>query len=199
MPRGRPPYLPAQENVENTYMDPQYIPAGAYNIAQINQGSLESNVRQAWSLILGDVFSMYEGFSIDHEADIQGRRVDMELKRYSYSNSDQALEYAEDQLKGYLGSLSNTRERMLWGALCIGKSVQFYQCSKEGSDVELFALHEGTFNGPLQKQDLINVPANGLLIPDFRSLTIEEYRKGCRSHRWYKYVEPTGNSHTTMP
>ncbi|PNP84135.1 hypothetical protein FNYG_02823 [Fusarium nygamai] len=101
---------------------------------------------------------MYEGFSIDHEADIQGRRVDMEicrinnnyklnflvleLQRYSYSNSDQALEDGETQLKGYLGSLSNTRERMLWGALCIGKSVQFYQCSKEGGDVELFALHE---------------------------------------------------------
>ncbi|KAF5717107.1 hypothetical protein FMUND_5925 [Fusarium mundagurra] len=137
----RPPYLPAQEDVKDTYMDPQYIPHGDYTIAQIDQGSLESNVCEAWTLILRDIFSMYDGFSINHEADIQGRRVDMELKRYSYPNSDQALEDAETQLKGYLASLSNTRERMLWGALCIGKSVQFYQCSKEGGDVELFALH----------------------------------------------------------
>lgn len=149
-------------------MDPQYIPAGQYAITQINQGSLESNVRQAWSLILGDVFSMYEGFVVNHEADIRGRRLDievcrvnnnhrlnflvLELKRYSYSNSDQALEDAETQLKGYLGSLGHTQEGMLWGALCIGKSVQFYQCSKDGADVELFALHEGMLRIDRQPQ-----------------------------------------------
>ncbi|SCV49018.1 uncharacterized protein FFB14_10663 [Fusarium fujikuroi] len=111
MPGQCPPYLPAQENVKNTCMDPQYIPGGSYTIAHFNGGSLESHVSEAWALILRDVFSIYKGSRIDDKANIQGRRIDMKvcrmsshcrlnflalvLKRYSSPNSDQALENAE--------------------------------------------------------------------------------------------------------
>ncbi|KAG5743482.1 hypothetical protein H9Q72_013357 [Fusarium xylarioides] len=167
---GCAPYLPAREDVKNTYMDPQYIPDGDYTIVQIKQGSLESNVCEAWTPILRDVFSIYEGFRVNHEADIQGQKIDMEvyrmknhlrlnffalvLKRYSYLNSDQALENAETQLKGHLESLGNTQEGRLWGALCIGKSVQFYQCSKGSGKPELFALHDGMLRIDRQPQTL---------------------------------------------
>ncbi|KAF4958085.1 hypothetical protein FGADI_2643 [Fusarium gaditjirri] len=158
MPRGRPPYLPAQENVEDTYMDPQYIPDGDYTISQISQGGLESHVREAWSYILGDVFSFYEGFRINHEADIAGGRIDievsrmsnhhrlnflvLELKAYSYPNSDRALRAAETQLRNYIVSLGSTEVDKLWGALCIGKSVQFYQFTQVNGRGQLLSLHE---------------------------------------------------------
>ncbi|KAF4442086.1 hypothetical protein FACUT_2310 [Fusarium acutatum] len=126
MPGGCATYLSAQGGVKDTYMDPQYIPDGDYTVTQINQGSQESNVCEAWTIILRDVFSIYEGFRVNREADIQGQRIDMEvcrienhrrlnflalvLKRYSYSNPDQALENAETQLKAHLESLGNTQE-----------------------------------------------------------------------------------------
>ncbi|KAF4499683.1 hypothetical protein FAGAP_4134 [Fusarium agapanthi] len=168
MPRGRPRYLPAQEDVENTYMDSQYIPDGDYTVSQISQGDLESNVREAWTFILGDVFSFYEGFRINHEADIAGGRIDMEvcrmsnhrrlnflvleLKRYSYPNSDTALRAAETQLRDYLRSLGSTEVDKLWGALCIGKSVQFYQFSQANGRGQLVTLHDGMLRIDRQPQ-----------------------------------------------
>ncbi|SCN64575.1 uncharacterized protein FFB20_00792 [Fusarium fujikuroi] len=115
MPGQCPPCLPARENVKETCMDPQYIPGGDYTIAQINEGSLEFQVSEAWTLILRDAFSIYEGFRVDYEADIHGRRIDMEvchmnnhrmlnflglvLKRYAYLNSTHPLDDAETELK----------------------------------------------------------------------------------------------------
>ncbi|KAF5635861.1 hypothetical protein F52700_5173 [Fusarium sp. NRRL 52700] len=167
MSSGDPPFLPAQENIKDTYMDPQYIPAGDYTVALINQGS-ESHVCEAWTIILKDVFSVYDGFVVDHEVDKQDRRVDMEvgrvvnnrmtnflalvLKQSSYSSSTKALEDAKTKLKGHLQSLGNTREGKLWGALCIGKSVQFYQCSMESGKPELFVLHDGMLQIDRQPQ-----------------------------------------------
>lgn len=149
-------------------MDPQYIPDGDYTIAQINRGSLESDVRDAWSVILLDVFSVYEGFRINHEADIAGGRVDievcrlsnhhrlnflvLELKRYSYPNSDTALHAAEIQLRNYLRSLGSTEVDKLWGALCIGKSVQFYQFTQVNGRGQLVTLHEGMLRIDRQPQ-----------------------------------------------
>lgn len=149
-------------------MDPQYIPGGDFTIAQINEGSLEFQVSEAWTLILRDAFSIYEGFRVDYEADIHGRRIDMEvchmnnhrmlnflglvLKRYAYLNSTHALEDAETELKKHLESLGNTQEGRLWGALCIGKSVQFYQYSKESGHSGLLALHDGMLQIDRQPQ-----------------------------------------------
>ncbi|KAF5603141.1 uncharacterized protein FSUBG_7364 [Fusarium subglutinans] len=168
MAGGRPPYVPAQEDVKDTYMDPQYIPCGDYTVAQINPGSLESNVCEAWTLILKDVFSIYQGFMVNHDADVQGQKIDMEvchlknhrrlnflalvLKRYSSSNSDQAMADAETQLKGHLESLGHTQEGRLWSALCIGKGVRIYRCSKESGKAELFALHDGVLRIDRQPQ-----------------------------------------------
>ncbi|KAF4334216.1 hypothetical protein FBEOM_11958 [Fusarium beomiforme] len=168
MPRGHPPYPPAQENVENTYMDQQYLPQGDYLVSQITQSPLEVDVREAWSIIFGEIFCSYEGFSIRHEANLQGGRSDMEvsriinrhrlnflvleLKRSSYLNSTRALRDAETQLKGYLDSLGNTQDDKVWGALCIGKNVQFYQFSNGNGAPELFALHEGMLRVDRQPQ-----------------------------------------------
>jgi hypothetical protein len=49
------------------------------------------------------------------------------LERNSSSSLDRALEDAETQLKKQLESLGNTRNGR---ALCIGKNIQLYQCSK---------------------------------------------------------------------
>lgn len=138
-------------------MDPAYIPVGDYYVSRITHDSLESDVREAWSAILSDVFSYYDGFSISHEANIQNQRIDMkvsrlanrslmnflvlELKRSSYANSKDALRDAEDQLLGYLASLGGTDRGKLWGALCIGKNVQFEKVNVEFGQFELEILH----------------------------------------------------------
>ncbi|KAF4436890.1 Cytochrome b5 [Fusarium austroafricanum] len=158
MPRGRPPYLPAQEDVQNTYMDPGYIPDGDYSVAQITRNSRETHVREAWLVMLADVFHIYDGFRINHETDIRTGRIDMavarlenhtrlnflilELKRSSYANSDEALLNAENQLMGYMTSVGHTESDKLWGALCIGKSVQFYKFDDSGEEPQLMALHQ---------------------------------------------------------
>ncbi|KAF5003065.1 hypothetical protein FDECE_10376 [Fusarium decemcellulare] len=146
MPRGpgRPNFLGEWENVAETYLDEEYIPGGSFYVDRIARpGSVESDVREAWTTILASVFSIYEGYQVSHEHDIHGQSIDMkvsrvqnrrrhnflvmELKRNSYPNSKRALRAAEDQLKEYLKALGDTDEKRLWGALCIGRSVQFYK------------------------------------------------------------------------
>ncbi|KAF9774418.1 hypothetical protein IL306_007589 [Fusarium sp. DS 682] len=156
MPRGRPPYLPAQENVENTYLDPQYRPQGDYLVSQVTHDSSEADVREVWDYILREVFTADEFFSIRHEGPVQGGRTDiqvsrimnrqrlnflvLELKRPSFANGAEALSGAEEQLLRYINSLGHTKKNKMWGALCIGKSVQFYSFKKEDR-IQLVALH----------------------------------------------------------
>ncbi|KAF5612835.1 uncharacterized protein FSUBG_1065 [Fusarium subglutinans] len=159
MPRGRPAYLPAQEDITNTYMDEQYMPGGAMEVDQITANSTESHVSAAWTTILACVFSRWEGWAVNQEHNVPGGRLDMkvshkvgrtslnflvlELKGAAQSTSPVSLSRYEEQLKGYLLALGNTENELLWGALCVGKNVQFYQLQKIGWDEGyLNSMHE---------------------------------------------------------
>ncbi|KLP07601.1 uncharacterized protein LW94_8469 [Fusarium fujikuroi] len=115
MPGQCPPCLPARENVKDTCMDPQYIPGGDYTIAQINEGSLEFQVSEAWTLILRDAFSIYEGFRVDYEADIHGRRIDMEV---CHMNNHRMLNFLGLVLKRWEGHAQCMGPQNLWVAKC---------------------------------------------------------------------------------
>lgn len=67
----------------------------------------------------------------------------LEVKCASYANSNNGLPRAEDQLINYLNALvgsSRIQVNQLWGALCIGKSVQFYGVKKVGDVLEMLRI-----------------------------------------------------------
>ncbi|KAM5376359.1 hypothetical protein ACJZ2D_005581 [Fusarium nematophilum] len=137
-------------------MDENYIASGSYFINQITHDSLESVVWHSWIPILGSLFTVFEGYGVSGDANIEAQRVDMkvsclvnrdpktflglQLRRPSYSNSPDALRAAEAELMGYLEALPDTDEEKLWGAVCIGKDVQFYKVKL--APLELTVLHD---------------------------------------------------------
>lgn len=132
---------------------------GPHFVGRVTEHCLESDVRRAWSAIISDVFTFQEDYGISHEHHIGSRRIDLdisrlvngremnflvvELKRSSYAKSSAALLEAETQLIAYMNSLKSVDDDALWGALCIGKNVQFYQAISDGEGFELHCLHEG--------------------------------------------------------
>ncbi|KAF4425057.1 hypothetical protein F53441_14205 [Fusarium austroafricanum] len=126
MPGGRPADLPAQEDVTQTHI---WTPDAT------------GLVRDAWAVILSTVFTDAEGFmkriKIIREsgragidvAHLDSPRLNFfvhEVKASSHSTSNQSLARCKEQLMGYLSTLPNANSQRLWGALCIGKNVQFY-------------------------------------------------------------------------
>lgn len=149
-------------------MDEQYMPGGPMRVERITASSMESHVSAAWMTILTTVFNPWEGWAIDHEQNVPGGRLDMqvsynvnrttlnflvlELKGAAQSTSSSSLTAYEDQLKRYLLALGSANDE-LWGALCVGKNVQFYQLQKNGrGSGSLHSMHEGMLRIDRQPQ-----------------------------------------------
>jgi hypothetical protein len=150
-------------------MDEEYMPGGAMEVDQITADSTESHVSAAWTTILACVFSRWEGWAVNQEHNVPRGRLDMkvshkvgrttlnffvlELKGAAQSTGQGSLSRYEDQLKRYLLALGNTDDELLWGALCVGKNVQFYQLQKtEEGEGYLDSMHEGMLRIDRQPQ-----------------------------------------------
>lgn len=153
-------------------MDEQYMPGGAMEVDEVTANSTESHVSAAWKTILACVFRRFEGWAVNQEHNVSGgldmkvsRKVGrttlnffvLELKGAAQSTSPGSLTTYEEQLKRYLLDLVDTKSGLLWGALCIGKKVQFYQLQKTDDKGEgyLDSMHEGMLRIDRQPQTVI--------------------------------------------
>ncbi|CAI6043296.1 unnamed protein product [Clonostachys chloroleuca] len=144
MPRGRPSYLPPQEDYTGTYME---NPGTAYEIQTLRPTTRESAIRNIWADILHESFPRHEGYLVRQETEpIPGRslRADckvfhfeqnrnphrmeflgIECKQGHYETQGNSWDLAQEQLITYLIGFRGSPR--VFGAICMGKNVRFYR------------------------------------------------------------------------
>ncbi|KAF4974939.1 hypothetical protein FZEAL_8202 [Fusarium zealandicum] len=171
--RGRPSYLPPVENPAGTYYEADSINFLIEN--RLSVGNNEAQVRQTWLNILAHNFPPVDGYMIAAEADAgsgrldvqvsevvyQGRRDEsiffvVECKNPRYEGAIESWEDAVEQLFGYLAAVAR-RERLRpggrkWGAVSIGKSVQFWKYVE--GELSLRPLHSNALRLDRQYQSV---------------------------------------------
>ncbi|SRR6266536_3606873 len=125
-------------------------------------GQLEGETSRVWNSILQIEFPVSTGYTTGPETQIQGRRADLFTAHFVFEN--QAKEYkffiveckapgletesriwadALEQLNSYPAGISTSRHgKRKFGAIAVGKVVQFYEWNKETETAD--ALDNGT-------------------------------------------------------
>ncbi|KPM38142.1 hypothetical protein AK830_g8409 [Neonectria ditissima] len=141
MSRGRdqPSYLPAVEDPTGTYYEVDSINFLVDN--RLNAKNNETHVCQTWTTLLVHVFPAVKGYSVSTEMDARAERLDLQVSEIVYRETRDESVFFVVQCKrpsydGVVASWKLTEEQLLerlnelpgckWGAVSIGKSVQFY-------------------------------------------------------------------------